>query len=212
MRRLLPPPRPRLAGRAAGLPAERPRQAGFTLIELMLAILILLVGIVSVAQMVPAAINTNFRNRNDSTALIAAQRELEQMIRQPLNVQNLGTCVTAPPAGHYFFCDRDGDTVALGRISALLALDTTQDGCPLTPTRQLDFTQPAINCDPGYVLNKQWVWNPTTGAMQNVEVRWRVITWHNSRFPMRKVFIAGARAGPAGQGFVVTNLQTVVGR
>lgn len=196
------------------LSSVRPRSAaaGFTMIELMIAILILLVGIVAVAKLVPAAIDTNFRNRNDSTGLIAAQRQLEQMARQPLDAQIMGACAAAP-VGEYYFCDTDTDMIPLGDIDATLGPSvTTERGCPLTATGQLDFTQPAANCDAGYMVNKQWVWNPVTGTNQNVELRWRVITWHVLGQPKRKVFIVGARAGTAGQSLLVTNLQTVVGR
>ena len=44
------------------------------MVELLIAIMIMLVGIVAVAKLVPQAIDSNFKNRNDSTALIAAQR------------------------------------------------------------------------------------------------------------------------------------------
>jgi len=179
------------------------------MVELLIAIVILLVGIVSVAQLVPRSIDLNFRNRNDSTALIAAQRQLEQMALQSLDMAG-GAC--GAPAG-YYFCDRDGDLVLLGQRDATLGASvTTTDGCPLDASGRINFTQPIGNCPAGYALNKQWVWNPVTGTTQNVEVRWHVITWHVLGAPQRKVFIVGARAGTAGQGLTVTDLQTVVGR
>ena len=51
-------------------------QCGFTLTEVLIAIVILLVGIVAVAQLVPASIGSNSANRNDSSALVFAQRRL----------------------------------------------------------------------------------------------------------------------------------------
>lgn len=195
--------------------------AGFTLIELMMAILILLVGIVAVAKLIPAAIDTNFRNRNDSTALIAAQRELEQMARQALGVMDPGACAGAVPAGHYYFCDTDGDIIPLGQstpgattvaLPSGFSVNVAENGCPLT-NGAIDFGQPAGNCDAGYVLNKNFTWNPlaTPAITRQVEMRWRVVTWHSAGVPMRKLIIVGARAGTAGQSLLVTNLQTVVG-
>jgi len=190
--------------------------AGFTMVELLIAIVILLVGIVSVAQLVPRAIDSNFRNRNDSTALIAAQRLLEQMAAQPVDSMS-GACGAAP-GNTYYFCDSDGDLILLGTQDTTLGASvTTEDGCPVAGVGQLDFTlaSPA-NCNPDgavdYALKKNWVWNPVTGTNQTVEFRWRVITWHAGGAAMRKVFIVGARAGTAGQGLTVTDLQTVVGR
>jgi len=192
------------------------RAAGFTMIELLIAIAILLFGIVAVARLVPMAIDTNFRNRNDSTALIAAQRLLEQMAAQPVDSMS-GACGAAP-ANTYYFCDSDGDLILLGRQDTTLGASvTTQDGCPVVAGGKIDFTiaSPA-NCNPNgtvdYGLKKNWVWNPVTGTNQVVEFRWRVITWHAGGAAMRKVFIVGARAGTAGQGLTVTDLQTVVGR
>jgi len=69
--------------------------AGFTMIELLIAIVILLVGVVAVAQLVPNAIRSDFRNRYDSTALILAQQQMEQMVEQNLTVGG------PPAAGTY---------------------------------------------------------------------------------------------------------------
>ncbi|MFQ5664543.1 MAG: prepilin-type N-terminal cleavage/methylation domain-containing protein [Terriglobia bacterium] len=188
-------------------------QAGFTLIELLIAIVVLLVGIVAVAELVPAAIRTNFRNRNDSTALIAAQRLLEQMARQDLDAQG-ANCIggALPPAGQYSFCDDEGAVIALGQVVA--GTVNTQDGCPLDApaNQQLDFTQPAAACPGGYRVVKQWIWNPTAGTTQRIELRWHVVTMHDNGVPVRKVFIVGARRGQPGEGFVITNLVTIVGR
>src|SRR5260370_29924144 len=52
---------------------------------MLLATVILLVGLVAVDQLVPASILLNYRNRNDSAALVFAQRQLDQMLDQPLN-------------------------------------------------------------------------------------------------------------------------------
>jgi type II secretory pathway pseudopilin PulG len=195
------------------------------MVELLIAILIMLVGIVSVAQLVPMAIDTNFRNRNDSTALIAAQRLLEQMAAQPLDVQSTVqspgiNCIDAPPdpVNTYYFCDQDGDLILLGAQDTTLGASvTTENGCPLAAAGQIDFTIASPgNCNPNgtvdYGLKKQWVWNPVTNTTQTIELRWRVIGWHAGGAAMRKVFIVGARAGTAGQGLTVTDLQTVVGR
>src|SRR5277367_4793023 len=60
-------------------------QRGFTITEVLIAIVIMLVGIVAVAQLVPASIGSNSANRNDSSALVFAQRQMDQFLNQPLN-------------------------------------------------------------------------------------------------------------------------------
>src|SRR5580704_14859660 len=53
-------------------------QAGFSLLEMLFATVILLVGLVAVAQLVPASILLNWQNRYNSASTVFAQRELDQ--------------------------------------------------------------------------------------------------------------------------------------
>lgn len=68
------------------------RQRGFTLVEVLVATIVLMTGVVAVAQLVPVAVTANNVSRRDSTALVIAQRELAQMLEQPL------TAVSFPDA------------------------------------------------------------------------------------------------------------------
>ena len=70
------------------------------MLELAVATLILMVGIVGVVQLVPASQTSNLNNRVDTTAMVFAQREMDQMINQPL------TSAT--------FTDSDGRVINLG--------------------------------------------------------------------------------------------------
>src|SRR5260370_19657276 len=81
---------------------RRKGQRGFSILEMMFATIILLVGLVAIAQLVPASILLNNRNRTDSSALVFAQRELDQFLDQPLSsnsfVDALGnTCQRGDP-------------------------------------------------------------------------------------------------------------------
>src|SRR5690242_13314568 len=69
--------------RSATKPAVR--QKGFSLLEMLFATVILLVGLVAVAQLVPASILMNYPYRTDSSALVFAQRQLDLILDQPLN-------------------------------------------------------------------------------------------------------------------------------
>src|SRR6202011_1117136 len=78
-------------------------QRGFSILEMMLATILLLVGLIAVAQLVPASILMNYRNRTDSTALVFAQRQLDQMLDQPLTANSFtdalgNTCQLGNPA------------------------------------------------------------------------------------------------------------------
>src|SRR5882757_3052202 len=89
------------------------RERGFSILEMMLATIILLVGLGALAQLVPAKIFLNFRNRTDSSALVFAQRELDQFIDQPLFATS--------------FPDSTGNTCALGNAAPAHAVQ----GSPL---------------------------------------------------------------------------------
>src|SRR5690242_17409684 len=85
---------------------NRARQQGFSLLEMLFATVILLVGLVAVAQLVPASILMNYHNRTDSAALVFAQRQLDVLLDQPLN----------PPGNS--FTDLQGNTYQLGDPTA----------------------------------------------------------------------------------------------
>src|SRR5882724_360896 len=57
---------------------------GFTLIEVLVATVVLVVCLVAIAQLVPASIVSNSANRNDSTAMVFAQQELNQLTARPI--------------------------------------------------------------------------------------------------------------------------------
>jgi prepilin-type N-terminal cleavage/methylation domain-containing protein len=141
---------------------------GFSLLEMLIAMVVLLVGIVSVVELVPASLQSNQNNRQDTTATVIAQRELDQILNQP--IQNTS------------FTDADGRTVALG--------DPTQNnvvvGAPvISGTASIDFTQPAVA---GY--NFTYV-DPNILASANYEVRWAIVTTTNAGNPVSKRIIIG---------------------
>ena len=66
------------------VPTRRSSERGFTLTEMLIATVIVIFGLVAVAQLVPTSVMMNSNNRNDGTALAFAQREMEMMRSQPL--------------------------------------------------------------------------------------------------------------------------------
>lgn len=155
---------------------RRNHQRGFTLVEVLMAIVILLVGIVAVAQLVPASISSNSTNRNDSSALVFAQREMDQFLNQPLNMS------ISPPA----FIDTEGFSCNLGDP----AQPNVVVGSPVVVIYNqlvIDFTVSQVA---GYSFNYQ---DPNDPAGVFYDVRWAVITTTNNGMVSSKRFILGAR-------------------
>ena len=151
-------------------------ERGFTLTELTIATLVLLVGSVAVMQLVPAAMQSNLRNRYDTTATVIAQRVLDQMITQPLTSTS--------------FDDMD----AYGNKIATIALgDATQVnqivGGPVVTvgsTARIDFNGPAV-------ANYNFIYTDLNDPGRTpYEVRWAVITDAVGGVPISKRFIVGA--------------------
>ena len=145
--------------------SRRSRQRGFTLIEMLMATAIVIVGLVAVAQLVPASVMLNSYNRNDGTALVFAQREMEAMREQPL------TSTT--------FSDPNGVVCPLGQ-TCLLG-DPTQPnaivGSPVVLFQNvpvIDFTQPQV---PNYSFTYS---DPNDPLGTTTDVRWAVITNSNT--------------------------------
>ncbi|MGH9643047.1 MAG: type IV pilus modification PilV family protein [Terriglobales bacterium] len=166
---------------------KRNRQRGFTLVEVLMAIVVLLVGIVAVAQLVPASISSNSTNRNDSSALVFAQQVMDQFLRQPLNMQ------ITPPS---FL-----DTIGTQTFSCNLG-DPTQPNVIVPPaTTALFNNQLVVDFSAGPVANYSFNYqDPNDPAGVFYDVRWAVITTTNNGMVTSKRFILGVRK-EGGNGF-----------
>jgi prepilin-type N-terminal cleavage/methylation domain-containing protein len=150
----------------------RRSQGGFTLTEVLIAIVILLVGIVAVAQLVPASIGSNSANRNDSSALVFAQREMDQFLGQPLNM-------TA-------FIDAEGFTCNLG--------DPTRPNQVVGSPVVVLYNQLVIDFSAPPVANYNFTYQDPNDPFGLVyDVRWAVIATTNNGLASSKRFILGAR-------------------
>jgi len=173
--------------RAADCNASRKlerQDGGFTLIEVLLAIVVLLVGIVAVAQLVPASIGSNSLNRNDSSALVFAQRQMDLFLGQPLNMSVRPPTFTETIDGQTFTCglgDPSQPNVLVGSPVVVLNKQTVIDFSAAPPVTNYSFTYHDPNDPFGVVY----------------DVRWAVITTTNGNavngMVSAKRFILGAR-------------------
>ena len=155
--------------RMNGLAGER----GFTLVEMLMATVIVLVGLVAVAQLVPASVMINANNRNDGTALVFAQRQLEAMRAQPLtattftDVQGTGqTCQLGDPT-------QPGTVVGSPVVLSPANLPTID--FTATPVAGYSFTYTDPNDPFGASYDVRWAVVTTVNTQNNVVTGKRII-------------------------------------
>lgn len=171
-------------------------QQGFSILEMLIATVILLVGLVAVAQLVPASVLLNYRNRMDSSALVFAQRQLDQMIDQPLTSNS--------------FIDNLGNTCLLGNPATLNAAQGS-NVISINNQTLIDFSQPPGSPAPtnGYSFTYQ---DPADPNGTTYDVRWAVIIIGNGATASSKRFILGVRQIGGSGFFLPITLDTMVTR
>ncbi len=154
------------------------KQGGFTMIELLIATLVMLVGLVAMAQLVPLAIRLNGANRDDSTALVFAQRELDEMLDQPISATT--------------FSDPQG--VLCPTTSTCNLGDASTPKVPVGSPVVMLNNRPMIDFGQAKVANYNFTYtDPNDPFRLAYDVRWAVITYANGANPTGKRFIVGVR-------------------
>ena len=170
---------------------RRKQEGGFSLLEMLLATIILLIGLLAIAQLVPATILLNFRNRTDSSALVFAQRELDQFLDQPLYLTT--------------FIDVLGNTCALGNPATPNTILPTNTAVVVINNQAIiDFTQAPVS---NYSFLYQ---DPADPSGTTYDVRWAVIITGNASTVSSKRFILGVRQQGGSGYFQPITLDTTV--
>ena len=132
---------------------RRRHAAGFTMIELLIAITILAVGMLAVASMQVAALQTNAKASRYTEASNLAQDRMERFIAMAYNDANL-VDGSETLSGMYEFVkwrvdwtvteiDLNADTVNDAK-QIVVRSSFTEPGSPLTRNVTLQFTKPRI--------------------------------------------------------------------
>jgi prepilin-type N-terminal cleavage/methylation domain-containing protein len=159
----------------AKLAVRKIRQRGFTLVEVLVATIVLMTGVVAVAQLVPVAVTANNVSRRDSTALVIAQRELSQMLERPLSVFTFNDAFNPPHA------------VSLGSAGAPGA--TVGNPVVVIANRPvIDYSVAQVG---GYGFTTQP--DPQDPYRSQYDVRWAVITDGNGTTAASRRIIISAR-------------------
>ena len=163
------------------------KQRGFTLIEMMIAMMMMTVGLLAVAQLVPFSIRLNTANRDDSTALVLAQSEMNQLIEQPL--------------ANATFVDAGGNNCTLGNP----ATPGVFVGNPVVTFNGAQVINFAGGAVPGYSFT--W-FDPNDPTQVRYDVRWASWTLANGG----RRFILGVRRVSGNSPLLPVNLDSMVER
>jgi prepilin-type N-terminal cleavage/methylation domain-containing protein len=168
---------------------------GFSLVEMLIATVILLIGLVGVAQLVPTSILVNQKGRLDSTSLVFAQKELDQMLAQKLTSTS--------------FLEANGALCT----SACSLGDPTQPGVAVGSPLIWFGNRPLIDYSAAPVDNYSFSYtDPNDPFGVTYDVRWAVVTTVNNSTIVSKRFFVGVRQ-LGGQGFVpAVTLDAMVGK
>jgi len=173
------------------------QQRGFTIVEMLLATVILLVGLVAIAQLVPASILVNYRSRIDSSALVFAQRQMDIILDQPLTSNA--------------FTDANGNTYQLGDPAAPNIVQgnsvVTING--YTVMNFAGSPTPSAYPANGYGFTYQ---DPADPSGTTYDVRWAVIVTGNGSTASSKRFILGVRQLGGSSFSLPVTLDTMVSR
>lgn len=172
-------------------------QHGFTMIEMAIATAVLLIGIVGVAKLVPVAVNMNMGNRNDSTSLVIAQREMDALTAQPIGANpptfNDPQGIVCPPAANCNLGNPATPGVILG--SPVLNLGN----------------RPLIDYGVAQVAGYSFYYSdPNDPTDTSYDVRWAVITLGNGTTASAKRFIVGVRRRGGNFAFLPITLDATV--
>lgn len=167
---------------------------GFTMIELLIAALILLFGVAAVVQLVPEAMQANLRSKQDSTAVVVAERLLDQMLSQPLAAAS--------------FTNADGRVCNLG--------SNANPGVFFGSAVMVQGGRTAIdfngNTQAGYNYNPAWV-DPNQPNAAGYEIRWAVVTRTSGASAVHKRFLVGVwKRGAGGRNMLPVTVEGAVGR
>lgn len=146
---------------------KRNKERGMTLIELMMACLVLAIGMLGSLAMILMAVATNGRNKYDTTGTMLAQMVIEQINTLPTNTTTtqitLTDCTTASHAGQPHAMNVVGGNVGVPTGAALVP---DNDVNKYRRPGDIDFTEATPPA--GYSMT----WH-SCGDL-NFDVRWNV--------------------------------------
>ncbi|HEV2206518.1 MAG TPA: prepilin-type N-terminal cleavage/methylation domain-containing protein [Candidatus Acidoferrales bacterium] len=175
------------------------REAGSSLIEMMIAMVVLTVGLIGSMAMVGVAVNGDYRSKSDSTSTALAQMVLQKISTVPVCKAACGAVASVQVTD----CTGTARTINVAGTAA-------GAGAPLTADGKVDFTQAAVA---NYSMNYREC-GVTNGMQATYDVRWNIKTLPSGS---AEVVVVGARLKNAansvnkGSNAPAVSLRTIVG-
>ena len=150
---------------SAATGARQSSESGMTMLELMIAMVVLAIGMTGAMGMILAGIQSDSRNKNDTAAVVLDQMILEQF----------GAYQLYPQAGQYITINDCSTVLATQQHRAGVGAGAAPvgNGATLANNGDIDWTQPppafATGGATGYAMNYQ------TCNGDTYEVRWNVM-------------------------------------
>jgi type II secretory pathway pseudopilin PulG len=171
---------------------KKKAEAGSTLIELMIATLVLAVGLSALTTVFVGSMLTDNRNSKDTTATQLAQKIIEELTAQNVNA-TVAVTLTDCVGNVWTVPATQGLPAPNGQGAALMnnAASTYYGG--------IDFTQPLGNVPAGFAM--QFVDCDPNGQRTTYDVRWNVMTMTANN--TRLITASARRLGTISQGGLV---------
>jgi competence protein ComGC len=173
------------------------QERGTSLIEMMIALLVLTVGLIASMVLASFAIGNNTRSKTGSSSASMAEMVIDQISAIPVGGGVTSVTVT----------DCAGNTITIDTSGT-----STGSGANLTTSGNIDFTESFASVPSGYAM-KYTVCGVNTGAQRVYDVRWNVqlLPSGTAEFVVVGAELSGSSYGTALLNALAVNLRTVVG-
>ncbi len=146
----------------------RRQQAGMSLLELMIAALVLVVGLLGAMILILTTIANNSRSKWDSTGTLLSQMTMEAIAAVPANASP-----TSTPSSTVTIVDCNPSASAATHTVNALGASGSGAGAPLSSTGDINFTAAAAT---GYSMTYYNCQASTGDRQEFYDVRWNIKT------------------------------------
>lgn len=173
------------------LKSRRGRKSGFSLIELLLAMIVLTIGLLGGMIVILTAIASNAQNRFDTAAVALAQSTMDRIIVLTASSSSQSTDVTDCNGTVHTVSTVGGDYPGPG-ASLTNSLSGTVNGL-----QSIDFTGTPVT---GYQMLYTLCAGNGVGNSQVYDVRWNIINTTTGNSNAQLVYVAAKNVTESGNG------------